>query len=36
VAGLLWDSFGMQAPFILSLVLTVVSATMLFFVKERV
>jgi len=25
----------MQAPFILSLALTVVSATMLFFVKER-
>jgi len=34
-AGLLWDRFGMQAPFILSLVLTAVSAGMLFFVKER-
>jgi MFS family permease len=34
-AGLLWDRFGMQAPFILSLVLTAISATMLFFVKER-
>jgi hypothetical protein len=34
-AGLLWDRFGMQAPFILSLALTVVSAGMLFFVKER-
>jgi MFS family permease len=36
VAGLLWDQFGMHAPFIFSLVLTVVSAGMLFFVKERV
>jgi len=36
VAGLLWDRFGMQAPFILSLVLTMVSAGMLFFVKEKV
>jgi MFS family permease len=35
VAGLLWESFGMQAPFIFSLVLTMVSAGMLFFVKER-
>jgi len=34
-AGLLWDLFGMQAPFIVSLALTVVSAAMLFFVKER-
>jgi hypothetical protein len=35
-AGLLWESFGMQAPFIFSLVLTAISAGMLFFVKERV
>jgi fucose permease len=35
VAGLLWDRFGMQAPFILSLALTAVSAVMLSFVKER-
>ena len=35
VAGLLWDRFGMQAPFILSLALTAVSAALLFFVKER-
>jgi MFS family permease len=35
VAGLLWDQIGMHAPFIFSLVLTTVSATMLFFVKER-
>ena len=34
-AGLLWDLIGMQAPFILSLALTAVSAVMLFFVKER-
>ena len=34
-AGLLWDLVGMQAPFILSLALTAVSAVMLFFVKER-
>jgi MFS family permease len=33
-AGLLWEGFGMQAPFIFSLVLTAISATMLFFVKE--
>ena len=36
VAGLLWESFGMQAPFIFSLLLTAISAGMLFFVKERV
>jgi hypothetical protein len=35
VAGFLWDQFGMHAPFILSLVLTAISAGMLFFVKER-
>ena len=35
VAGILWDRFGMHAPFIFSLVLTMVSAGMLFFVKER-
>jgi MFS family permease len=34
-AGLLWDLVGMQAPFILSLALTAISAAMLFFVKER-
>ncbi len=34
-AGLLWDRFGMQAPFIVSLVLTVVSSVMLFFVREK-
>lgn len=34
-AGLLWDRFGVQAPFIASLGLTVVSAAMLFFVRER-
>jgi MFS family permease len=35
VAGLLWDQFGMHVPFIFSLVLTAISAAMLFFVKER-
>jgi predicted MFS family arabinose efflux permease len=35
VAGLLWDQFGMHAPFIFSLVLTAVSAGMLFFVHEK-
>ncbi len=34
-AGLLWDRFGMQAPFIASLALTAISAAMLVFVKER-
>jgi len=34
-AGLLWDRFGMQAPFVVSLGLTVVSSAMLFFVRER-
>lgn len=34
-AGLLWDLIGMQAPFILSLALTAISATMLIFVRER-
>ncbi len=34
-AGLLWDQFGVHAPFLFSLVLTAVSAVMLFFVKER-
>jgi len=35
MAGLLWDQIGIHAPFIFSLVLTTVSAGMLFFVKER-
>lgn len=34
-AGLLWDLIGMQAPFILSLALTAISATMLIFVHEK-
>ena len=34
-AGLLWERFGMQAPFIFSLVLTTISAGMLFFVHEK-
>jgi MFS family permease len=35
IAGLLWDRFGMEAPFIFSLLLTTLSAGMLFFVRER-
>jgi MFS family permease len=35
VAGLLWDQFGMHVPFIFSLVLTAISAAMLFFVHEK-
>lgn len=34
-AGLLWDLIGMQAPFILSLALTAISATVLIFVHEK-
>ena len=35
IAGLLWDQIGIHAPFVFSLVMTAVSAGMLFFVKER-
>jgi MFS family permease len=35
LAGLLWDRIGRLAPFILSLGLTAVAATLLFFVKEK-
>lgn len=35
LAGLLWDSFNPLVPFYFSLVLTVISAMLLFFVKER-
>ena len=34
LAGLLWDKVGRLVPFILSLGLTAVAATLLFFVKE--
>jgi hypothetical protein len=34
LAGLLWDRVGRLVPFILSLGLTAVAATLLFFVKE--
>lgn len=34
IAGLLWDSINMQAPFYLSLVLSLVACFMLLFVKE--
>jgi len=35
LAGVLWDSLGMAAPFYLSLVLTAVAGALLPFVKER-
>ncbi|MDD4830843.1 MAG: MFS transporter [Candidatus Pacebacteria bacterium] len=35
VAGILWDSIGTTAPFYFSIVLTVISITALFFVKEK-
>jgi len=35
IAGLLWDSFGLFAPFYLSLVLTSIAAVLLLFVRER-
>jgi MFS family permease len=34
-AGLLWDKVGLRAPFVVSLVLTALSAVMLLFVKEK-
>lgn len=34
IAGVLWESFGMSAPFYLSLVLTILSGVMLVFVKK--
>lgn len=36
IAGLLWDKVGISAPFIFSLILTALSAVMLFFVKEKI
>lgn len=35
IAGVLWEVFGMWAPFSFSLFLTVASGVMLFFVKKR-
>jgi len=35
IAGLLWEVFGMLAPFFFSLVLTIISGIMLLFVKKR-
>jgi MFS family permease len=35
VAGLLWDKFGLSAPFFLSVVLTAAAAIVIIFVKER-
>ena len=35
IAGVLWEIFGMSAPFYLSLILTIVSGGMLLFVKEH-
>ncbi len=34
IAGILWEKVGLPAPFILSAILTVVSAVMLLFVRE--
>lgn len=35
VAGVLWDTLGILVPFYLSLILTIISGTMLLFVKKR-
>ncbi|MGB2763933.1 MAG: MFS transporter [Candidatus Aminicenantaceae bacterium] len=35
IAGLLWEVFGMLAPFYLSLFLTIISGIMLLFIKKR-
>lgn len=35
VAGVLWDTLGFLVPFYLSLILTIISGTMLLFVKRR-
>jgi MFS family permease len=35
VAGVLWDTIGVLVPFYFSLILTVISGIMLFFVKKR-
>lgn len=35
IAGLLWEGFGMSAPFYFSLILTTISGFMLVFVKKR-
>ena len=35
IAGLLWEGFGMSAPFYFSLILTIISGFMLVFVKKR-
>jgi len=35
IAGVLWDSLGILVPFYLSFILTIISGTMLLFVKKR-
>jgi len=35
IAGILWESLGAKAPFLLSIALSVVSLALLPFVKER-
>ncbi len=35
IAGVLWELFGMSAPFLFSLILTILSSGMLLFVKKR-
>lgn len=34
IAGILWDGVGLKAPFVLSLVLTLIALLLLFFVRE--
>lgn len=34
IAGILWDGIGLKAPFVLSLLLTLVALILLFFVRE--
>lgn len=35
IAGLLWDKISLLAPFIISLILSIISIVMLLFVKEK-
>jgi len=34
IAGILWDGIGLKAPFVLSLILTIIALLLLFFVRE--
>jgi len=35
IAGVLWDTLGVLVPFYFSLILTIISGIMLFFVSKR-